>query len=395
MNTSTVPKSSLQIRPLQYRDLNAIAILLQERLDIEYQSCQASLLRKIRKYQSYFGLLQLSHIFAGSFCQNLYLYIAEKDGQIHGFIQVSPVNHNRTTWKIDQVLVNHNTSLNHLLVGNRSIGSQLLRYCFEKIWEARTWVLEVNINEKNTIGLYRENGFQPIEQITYWECDSTILNTLAEQETSLPNLLPVSNTDSRLIYQLDCVCMPPMLRQIFDRHIEDFKCGVWQYFQEKIKAWFNHIDIVSFYVFEPQRKAAIGYFKLERCKNGSQSHQATLLVHPAYTWLYPKLLSKMAELVKLFPHQSLILSSSDYQGEREEYLEKLGAIRKEHNLLMSRSVWHKLRESKTLDLSLPEVLKGFKPAHTPIPTPWTKTYWQENNQSPSRHKSTDEAPSTD
>ena len=390
MNTSTIPKSSLQIRSLQYRDLNAIASLLREHLDLEFNSRQASLLKKIQKYQSYYGLLQLSNMFAGSFCKDLYLYIAEKDEQIHGFIEVSPSNYNRTTWKVEQVLINHNTSLNHLLIGSCSIGSQLLKYCFEKIWEARTWILEVNINEKNTIGLYRENGFQPMAQITYWECNSDILQKLTSQETSLPNLLPVSNADSRLIYQLDCVCMPPMLRQIFDRHIEDFKYGLWQYFQEKLKRWFNKIETITAYVFEPQRKAAIGYFKLKLCKNGSQSHQARLLVHPAYTWLYPKLLSKMAELVQACPSQSLILSSSDYQAEREEYLENLGATRKEHNLFMSRSVWHKLRESKTLDLSLPEVLKGFKPAHNPIPTPWTKSYWEHNSHSSSQANSSEQ-----
>ena len=389
MNTSTIPKSSLQIRPLQYRDLNAIAFLLRERLDMEFNFRQASLLKKIQKYQSYYGLLQLSNMFGGSFCKDLYLYIAEKDEQIHGFIEVTPTNHNRTTWKVEQVLVNHNTSLNHLLIGNCSIGSQLLKYCFEKIWEARTWILEVNINEKNTIGLYRENGFQPMAQITYWECNTDILQKLTSQQTSLPNLLPVSNADSRLIYQLDCVCMPPMLRQIFDRHIEDFKRGVWQYFQEKLQGWFNHIETISAYVFEPQRKAAIGYFKLELCKNAGQSHKAKLLVHPAYTWLYPKLLSQMAKLVQACPSQSLILSSSDYQAEREEYLENLGAIRKEHNLLMSRSVWHKLKESRTLDLGIPEVLKSFKPAHNPIPTPWTKSYWQENSQYPSQTNSSD------
>jgi hypothetical protein len=186
-----------------------------------------------------------------------------------------------------------------------------------------------------------------------------------------------------------------MLRQIFDRHIEDFKRGIWQYFRERLQAWFNEIDTLSAYVFEPQRKAAIGYFKLERCKNASQAHQATLLVHPAYTWLYPKLLSKMAELVQPFPDQSLILSSSNYQAEREEYLENLGASRKEHNLLMSRSVWHKLRESKNLDFSLPEVLKGLKPVHNPIPTPWTKSYWIENPNLSSNSHSVDEQQSSD
>ena len=199
----------------------------------------------------------------------------------------------------------------------------------------------------------------------------------------------MSNADSRLIYQLDCVCMPPMLRQIFDRHIEDFKRGLWQYFREKLKGWFNQIETISAYVFEPQRKAAIGYFQLELCKNGSQAHRAKLLVHPAYTWLYPKLLTKMAELVNQLPEQSLILSSSDYQAEREEYLENLGATRKEHNLFMSRSVWHKLKEAKSLDLGLPEVLKGLKPAHNPIPTPWTKSYWEEHPYSSSKSPNSD------
>ena len=384
MNTSTMPKSSLKIRSLQYRDLSAIALMLKECLKIEYDSRRASLLEKIQKYQSYFGLLQLSNICGDTFHKDLYVYIAEKNDQIYGFIQIVPANHNRTTWKVVQILVDYSTSLSHLLVGNCSIGSQLLRHCFEKIWEARTWILEVNINEKNTIGLYRENGFQPMAQITYWQCSHEILQKLAEEESSLPNLLAVTNTDSRLIYQLDCVCMPPMLRQVFDRHIEDFKSSFWQSVQQKMRGWFKKVDIVRAYVFEPQRKAAIGYFKLELCKDGTVPHQLKLLVHPAYTWLYPKLLGQISQLIATLPAQSLIVSSTDYQPEREEYFEKsLNAQRIEHNLFMSRSVWHKLRESKTIDLSLPEVLKGLKPAHNPIPTPWTNTYWAEYNQSQS------------
>ena len=160
------------------------------------------------------------------------------------------------------MLINYNTSISHLLIGNRSIGSQLLRYCFEKIWEARTWVLQVNINEKNSLGLYRENGFQPLAQITYWHCSFDILTQLAKQEPNLPNLLPVSNADSRLLYQLDCVSLPPILRQVFDRHIEDFKTGFLNYLNQKIKAWLNKEEEISAYVFEPQRKAAIGYFQL-------------------------------------------------------------------------------------------------------------------------------------
>jgi hypothetical protein len=220
--------------------------------------------------------------------------------------------------------------------------------------------------------------------MTHWHCKPEILEKLAQQEPNLPNLLPVSNADAKLLYQLDCVSMPPMLRQIFDRHIEDFKVGFGHFICQKIQAWLNHQEEISAYVFEPQRKAAIGYFKLYLSKDGSKPHEAILTVHPAYTWLYPKLISQMATVIRALPPQSLLVSSSDYQPEREEYLEKLGAERIDQNLLMSRSVWHKLREAKPLEsLGLPEVLNGLKPVHNPIPTPWIKSWLESNYNSSS------------
>ncbi len=129
------------------------------------------------------------------------------------------------------------------------------------------------------------------------------------------------------------------------------------------------------YVFEPQRKEAIGYFKLEACQDGSLPHIGKLTIHPGYEWLYPKLLTKMAQILQGLPPQSLQVTSTDYQPDREEYLEKLGATIAEHNLLMSRSVWHKLKEAKPLEaLQLSEVLKSLQPARTPIPSrlSWSK-----------------------
>lgn len=395
MNTSTLTKSSLKIRSIQYRDLNSVSALLQERLSIQFNTRQAILLETIQKYQSFYGLLQLSKLLPIPLSTDFYVYVAEKDEQIQGFVQVVPFNKTRSTWRVEQVIINYNTSLSHLLIGNRSIGSQLLRHCFEKIWEARTWILEVNINEKNTLGLYRENGFQPLAQMTHWHCKPEILEKLAQQEPNLPNLLPVSNADAKLLYQLDCVSMPPMLRQIFDRHIEDFKVGFPRFICQKIQAWLNHQEEISGYVFEPQRKAAIGYFKLYLSKDGSKPHEAILTVHPAYTWLYPKLISQMATVIQTLPPQSLLVSSSDYQPEREEYLEKLGAERIDQNLLMSRSVWHKLREAKPLEsLGLPEVLNGLKPVHNPIPTPWIKSWLESNYNSSSltNHHDTNQNP---
>lgn len=374
MNNPFLPSDNPKIRPVQFRDLDAIANLLVQTHPETRNTAKESLYQQIKRFQSCYGLLQLFKLFPHAFDNQFSLYVADQQEQLQGLIQVSPDNKTRSTWRIEQVLINENTPNQELLLGNKGIGSQLVRYCLEKIWEARTWVAEINVNEKNTLGFYRENGFQPVAQITYWSCSHEILTKLAENEPDLPNLLPVSNADARLLYQLDCVAMPPLLRQVFDRHIEDFKVGLLTYITEQIKQFFKKIEIVSGYVFEPQRKAAIGYFQLKLCQNGEYPHQATLTVHPAYTWLYPRLLSQMAVIIKRVPPQSLHLSSADYQAEREEYLEKLGATRSEHTLLMSRSVWHKLRESKRLEsLNLQEVLQGLKPSRTPIPTPWLKS----------------------
>ncbi len=381
MSTSIPPTSKIKIRPVQFRDLEAIAYWLETFHPEERNAAQSALYRRVQQLRRCYGLLQLLKLFPNPLDNYCSIFVAYQDEHLQGLIQVAPYNKTRSTWRVEQVLVNGNNVTQELLIGHQGIGSQLLRYCFEKIWEARTWVLEVNINEKDTLGLYRQNGFQPLAQTTYWSCSPEILQQLAEKEPDLPNLLPVSNADATLLYQLDCVSMPPLLRQVFDRHIEDFKTGLITYIVEQIQQWLNKTEVVSGYVFEPQRKAAIGYFQLQLCQDGSHPHQAKLTVHPAYTWLYPKLLSQMSGIIQRVPPQSLQLSSADYQPEREEYLEKLGAQRVEHALLMSRSVWHKLRESKPLEaLNLPEVLQGLKPARTPIPNPWLKSVLEQSKK---------------
>lgn len=318
-------------------------------------------------------------------------YLAERDNKLQGVIQVSPFNRTRSTWRVDRVaLINElgtdaSEPKGEAAIGLSSltesptavktpsflsIGSLLLRYCFEKTWEARNWLLEVNVNDKDLLALYRQNGFQPLAHMTYWEISPEQLQELAEREPDLPNLLPVSNADAQLLYQLDTMSMPPLLRQVFDRHVEDFKTSLAGSLFQGVKNWLNHAEVISGYVFESQRKAAIGYFQVQLCRDGSRPHQAQLTVNPAYTWLYPELVSQMARITQEFPGHPLQLVSSDYQQEREEYLEGLGATRIAHTLMMSRSVWHKVRESKLSfdNLQLPEVFQGLKPARKAIPS---------------------------
>jgi hypothetical protein len=394
MSQALPDNSELTIRPVQYRDLEAVERLYKEALEADRIPYFVNPQKPLQSSKSWSEcLVQWLLLPLIPFQQTFCAYLTEQSNKLQGFMRVSPFNRTRSTWRVDRVVLQADPVATEVLVAKHvivsesseplssaasppskvlrsDVGSQLLRYCFETVWEARTWLLEIDVNDKDLLALYRKNGFQPLAHATYWEISTDLLQDLAEREPDLPNLLPVSNADAQLLYQLDTVSMPPLLRQVFDRHISDFRSSLLRSLMEGIRNWLNQVEVVSGYVFEPQRKAAIGYFQVQLCRDGSRPHQAQLTVHPAYTWLYPELMSQMARIAQDLPSQSMQLVSLDYQPEREEYLKRLGVDRTAHTLMMSRSVWHKLRESKSaaLDgLQLSEVLNGFQPARKPVP----------------------------
>ncbi|MBE9199328.1 MULTISPECIES: GNAT family N-acetyltransferase [unclassified Nodularia (in: cyanobacteria)] len=374
--TSLLPRHlSVVIRPAQYRDLDGIEQITQDSFTSLTPKEAQLAISQMQWLRRWYGLLKFLSWFPNPLKYRFCAYVAEQGRVLLGMIQVSPFNRTRSTWRIDRVMLAPS-------VEKQAVGSQLLRHCFESILEARTWLLEVNVNDKDALALYRQNGFQRLAEMTYWEIDPQLLAELAQAEPDLPNLLPVSNADAQLLYQLDTASMPPLVRQVFDRNTRDFKTSLFGALTDAVKQWVTKTEVVSGYVFEPQRKAAIGYFQVQLDRKGKTPHVATLTVHPAYTWLYPELLSQLARIVQDFPQQGLQLASSDYQAEREEYLERIGAERIEHTLVMSRSVWHKLRESKFVSLEGIQwtgVLQGLQPARKPIPGGMT---WIQKTQQP-------------
>lgn len=361
---SLLPRNlSVVIRQVQYRDLDGIERITQESFSAQTPQGSTEATRQMQWLRRWYGLLKFLNWFPNPLRYKFCAYVAEQGRMLLGMIQVSPFNRTHSTWRVDRVMLDR-------AADKQGIGSQLLRYCFESIVEARTWILEVNINDKDALALYRKNGFQRLAEMTYWEIKPELLQELAQSEPDLPNLLPISNADAQLLYQLDTSSMPPLVRQVFDRNADDFKTTLFGALTQAVKQWVTKTEVVSGYVFEPQRKAAIGYFQVRLDRKAQQPHMGTLTVNPAYTWLYPELLSQLARVAQDFPPQALQLISADYQPEREEYLERIGANRREHTLMMSRSVWHKLRESKFVSLEgiqLPEVLQGLQPARKPIP----------------------------
>lgn len=354
---SDLPQTpDLMIRAIAYRDIEAV-----ERLFADHGCHVATGAgdRPLGNLHQWYAPLQLLNILPGP--SPLRVYVAEKADRLLAAIRVAPFNDSRSTWQVEQLAV---------MGEDGEVGTQLLRHCFSHILEARTWVLEVNIQNRFALSLYRQNGFQPLAQLTYWALSAAQLVTLAEHQPNLPNLLSVTNADAALLCQLDTAAMPALVRQVFDRHNRDFKMGFLDWCRQGLQEWGGTTHLLRAYVFEPQRKAAIGYYALRYCQDGSHPHWAELTVHPAYTWLYPELLAQLAGLVRSLPANELHLASTDYQPEREAYLEDIGAERMGHSLMMSRSVWHKVREVRSPlpeGLTLSEVLQGFQPSHRPGP----------------------------
>jgi hypothetical protein len=376
------PKLQTIVRPLQYRDIDAIASLCQQ-ATIVSPTIKVQIEHRLRQMTRWYAPFQFLSLIPTPNLSDRALLVAECEQQVRGVISVSPFNRTRSTWHVEWVSIDHQAVTPAQVTGKTDIGSQLLRYCFEHIVEASTWVLEVDVNDTSTLALYRQNGFQPLAHLTYWEIAPELLQELAQREPDLPNLLPVRNADAQLIYQLDTVSMPPLLRQVFDKQIHDFKTNFVQTVVGKVRSVLQQKQPVSNYVFEVQRKAAIGYYRLflnhdplpstddpSSIPADRQTHHAELTVHPAYTWLYPELMAQLARSCQELPHQPLQLVSADYQPEREEYFQQIGAVRVKHSLLMSRSVWHKLREAKHLsleNLQIAEMLQSLQPSRQPLP----------------------------
>ncbi|MEM6836409.1 MAG: GNAT family N-acetyltransferase [Cyanobacteria bacterium P01_C01_bin.120] len=318
-------------------------------------------------------------------------FVAELNNRPCGMIDISPFNRTRSTWQVNRIAVHPDSVPPSTQSPLDNIGSQLLRHCFETVWEARMWLAEVDIEQKSALALYRQNGFQPLAQVTYWEIGPDILSEQAKQDPDLPNLVTVSNADAQLLYQLDTAAMPPLVRQVFDQQIQDFKVEPIQSMRNTARQWMLRENRIQAYVFEPQRKAAIGRFDLVACRGRHRYHSAELTVHPAYTWLYPELLSHMAGLLQSYPAMPLRVTSRDYQPEREEFLLKIQANPVDRTLMLSRSVWHKVREAKPTaleGLQLPEVLAGLQPAGKPIPgrMSWHSQLDEGQPRSPSSNK---------
>ncbi|MEL7227380.1 MAG: GNAT family N-acetyltransferase, partial [Cyanobacteria bacterium J06576_12] len=219
--------SNISIRSIHLRDLDNLKVPGATEV-ASHSTDTPDIDDYIQQLRRWYGPMKALTLFPNPLQHKFSAFVAEADGYLQGMVQVAPFNRTLSTWKIDRMLVNlakgqadkkaaqlssqgskpKECKERKLHLG-MDVGSQLLRYCFENIREAQYWISETDVNDQFGLSLYRHNGFQPLAKATYWSIQPEQLATLAERDPDLPNLLPVSNADAQLIYQLETVSIPP------------------------------------------------------------------------------------------------------------------------------------------------------------------------------------------
>lgn len=130
--TSSVPNTpKLVVRPLQYRDVDAINALVSEYVAREDSKRLLTIDRELQQVGSWYGLKRFLSLLPRSYYHGWRIYVAQQLQEVLGLIQVSSVNSTRSTWRVERVLLNSNAPQLEPLKDQKAIGSQLLRYCLK------------------------------------------------------------------------------------------------------------------------------------------------------------------------------------------------------------------------------------------------------------------------
>src|SRR3712207_9323775 len=92
MNSPLSDNAKNAIRPIQYRDLEAIEQIAQEATDADTNSCSDNFIQELQQVRRWYGLLKFLSWFPNPSQYAFCVYVAEAFQQIRGFIKISPFN---------------------------------------------------------------------------------------------------------------------------------------------------------------------------------------------------------------------------------------------------------------------------------------------------------------
>jgi len=276
---------------------------------------------------------------------------------ILGLMVARPLNRRGSCWDVQHLRLPLSAAELPVSPSRAQIASCLLREVIQLAPGAVSWIASASSLDHNRLALLRENGFQPqrTERLWRWSIGD------ATSSTSLPaplQLRPLQRRNAPLLWHLEQATCPAPLRQVLDRRIEDL---------------LERSEGHGWLLIDPDRNEAVAGARWIADHPGG-GHQVELSVHPGWGHL----LGPATELLlrRLAPKgDQLWLLSDTGDGDRQQWLEQLGAEEQGDVVLMARSLWRRQDApavrgaAQRISAVLEQLQPRLQPRRRSVPTP--------------------------
>lgn len=299
------------IRSVRYRDLPALRTLFADAFTEEYQRRGVDRASQFARWQQMYPLVRALTLFPNPYQYVFNLQVALVGGEIAGFIQTSPANHDHTRWHVDFLAVAPSFR-------GRGVAQALLDYTFEHHPGVKSFTIEIDTRNLPAIGLVTRKGFRRYATLHYYQLPAERLADVPKVHAPL-GLRPYRGKDAAGLLQLHNACTPSPMRMIDSRSVEDFEVGI---VERTLGRWRCRLGLFEEmrYVVTDSRKRVIGYLHLT-AQFRSAPHSLHLLVHPGYDDLAEPLLRYGLSVLREYPPQGVLAWVPDYQPAKMAALE--------------------------------------------------------------------------
>jgi hypothetical protein len=277
--------------------------------------------------------------------------------QALGLIVCRRLNRSGTCWQVQHLRLalaaSEGAAADGPAPSRAALAGDLLRQAIGRVKGAASWIATASSLDTSRLATLREQGFQPQRTDRLWRWQLPAAGAAPVPPADL-QLRPLNRRTASLLWHLEQATCPAHLRQLQDRRIEDLLD------QSRGQGWML-VDGV-------RNEAVAGVRLLDEHPGGGQAVE--LSIHPGWGHLLgpaaESLLHRMGR-----GGASLWLRCEVGDGDRQLWLQALGAEAHGEEVLMARSVWRRQegQPAKRAARRIEAVLEQLQPRRRPMPTP--------------------------
>ncbi|MCP9796956.1 hypothetical protein KBY81_05090 [Cyanobium sp. Lug-B] len=277
--------------------------------------------------------------------------------QALGLIVCRRLNRSGTCWQVQHLRLalaaSEGAAADGPAPSRAALAGDLLRQAIGRVKGAASWIATASSLDTSRLATLREQGFQPQRTDRLWRWQLPAAGAAPVPPADL-QMRPLNRRTAPLLWHLEQATCPAHLRQLQDRRIEDLLD------QSRGQGWML-LDGV-------RNEAVAGVRLLDEHPGGGQAVE--LSIHPGWGHLLGPAAESLLHRIGR-GGASLWLRCEVGDGDRQLWLQALGAEAHGEEVLMARSVWRRQegQPAKRAARRIEAVLEQLQPRRRPMPTP--------------------------